>query len=269
MVTNATAGSGANASTVGYSLTDFSDGPQPYSQPWDTSDPFFSASTRVLLQRVLKCYVRQPIVLVGIPGNVLCCAVFLKQGLSDRINLLLFWMAVADLTNLVAQLLLMPGCYLVDPLHVANWSVIVNTKIAPINWFLSFVSGMLVLLLSVERCISVVAPFKAQRFLTYRIATDVMFYFVLISKPVFLVIMIVCCTITKIHLRRASLARVKMGGNVTEEAKSGENRITIMLLVVYPGRFKALVMLPEKSPGLINHLSIHPWRNACCTKRQS
>ncbi|KAL8569081.1 hypothetical protein ACOMHN_054227 [Nucella lapillus] len=168
MFDNATAGNGADASTVGYSLTDFSDGPQPHSQPWDTSDPFFSANTRDFLQRVLKCYVRQPIVLVGIPGNVLCCAVFLKQGLLDRINLLLFWLAVADLTSLAAQLLLMPGCYLVDPLHVANWSVIVNTKIVPINWCLTFVSGMLVLLLSVDRCVSVVAPFKAQRFLTYR-----------------------------------------------------------------------------------------------------
>ncbi|KAL8569088.1 hypothetical protein ACOMHN_054234 [Nucella lapillus] len=80
MFENATAGSGANASTVGYSLTDFSDGPQPHSQPWDTSDPFFSASTRVLLQRVLKCYFRQPIVFVGISGNFLCCAVFLKAN---------------------------------------------------------------------------------------------------------------------------------------------------------------------------------------------
>ncbi|KAL8588044.1 hypothetical protein ACOMHN_061210 [Nucella lapillus] len=282
MATSVTAGSSANASTVGYSLTDFSDGPQQYSQPWDISDPFMSASTRDLLRRMLKCYIQQPIIFVGIPGNVLCCAVFLKQGLSDRINLLLFWLAVADLNNLMTQLMMMYDCYLVDPVLLTTMGAVYTTYIGPLTWWLAFASGAVTLLLSVDRCLSVALPFQAKRLLQYRLtvaaisvsyllpltfslfnymaytlrwrtdlstnrsvaymapttwlpmenklAFDLKAYFSAITGPVFLVVMIVCCTITIMHLRRASQSRVKMSGNMTEEAKSGENRINVMLM---------------------------------------
>ncbi|KAL8604652.1 hypothetical protein ACOMHN_013432 [Nucella lapillus] len=61
--------SGANTDVFG-SLSNLSDGElQPGLMPWDNSDPFTSYSTRILLQRVLKCYVRQAVVFVGIPAN--------------------------------------------------------------------------------------------------------------------------------------------------------------------------------------------------------
>ncbi|KAL8585795.1 hypothetical protein ACOMHN_037358 [Nucella lapillus] len=149
--------------------------PSDSPDPWDSSDPFFSASTRDLMQKVLKCYIRQLIVFVGIPGNLLCCAVFLKQGLSDKINLLLFWLAVSDLSVLLAQLFLMPGCYLLEPLQAANWDVISNTVIVPVTWAMILTSGTLVMFLSVDRCLSVVLPFRAKMLLNYRLTVAAIF----------------------------------------------------------------------------------------------
>ncbi|KAL8602695.1 hypothetical protein ACOMHN_058648 [Nucella lapillus] len=45
-----------------------------------------------------------------------------------------------------------------------------------------------------------------------RLVTNVSHYFRVVVKPVFVVIMIVCCVITVLHLRRASRARGAMGG---------------------------------------------------------
>ncbi|KAL8608855.1 hypothetical protein ACOMHN_066031 [Nucella lapillus] len=352
------------------SVSNYSDGdPQSGLNPWDTSDPLFSHTTRILMQRVLKCYVRQAIVFMGIPGNVLCCVVFFKQGLSDKINLLLFWLAVADLSNLVSQVLLMPGCYLTDKVQAGNWAVIGNIKIGFVSWWLGnltgtlivvvsghrclsvalpfkarrllgyslpsqvllmpgcyltdkvqagnwavigninigFVSwwlgnltGTLIVVVSVHRCLSVALPFKARRLLSYRstaiaivlsyvisllvflpallvytirwrldpssstnnnnrsiayivdtpwfpierkLAIDMVYYCFVVAMPTFLGIMVVCCVITIVHLRRASRQRLKMTGNVTEEAKTGQNRITVMLLVIC-GAY-AVLALPE------------------------
>ncbi|KAL8573047.1 hypothetical protein ACOMHN_010477 [Nucella lapillus] len=91
-----------------------------------------------------------------------------QQGLSDKINLLLFWLAVADLSNLLSQLLLMPGCYLTDKIQALNWAVVVNTTISNVNWWLGNLSGILVVVVSVHRCLPVALPLKAKRLLGYR-----------------------------------------------------------------------------------------------------
>ncbi|KAL8572993.1 hypothetical protein ACOMHN_013969 [Nucella lapillus] len=151
-------------------VTQLSNGSGPAGFPWDTSDPFFSAYTRDLLKTVFKCYIRQIICLVGVPVNIICCMVFLKQGLVDKVNLLLFALAVADVANLGTMLLFFPTCYLkmFDSLYASNWDTIVNTKVVYVNRIASFVSGTLIVILSLDRCLSVVFPLKAGRILTFR-----------------------------------------------------------------------------------------------------
>ncbi|KAL8558638.1 hypothetical protein ACOMHN_022561 [Nucella lapillus] len=275
--------------------------PLPGSRPWDVVDPFFTYAVRVLMQRLLKCYVRQFVVFVGIIGNGLCCAVFFQQGLTDRINLMLFWLAVADLGNLLSHMLLMPGCYLADVTQVNNWSVVVNAKISYINWWMGHLSGMLIVLVSVHRCLSVALPLKARSLLGYRptvagivacyvvslaiflpsllvhtvswttdpstnrtvaslvktpwfpldsaLAVNIVYNFLLVALPAFTAVMVVCCTVTIVHLRRASRQRLKMTGTVTEDARAGQNRITVMLLVIC-GVYIVLA-LPETIFGII------------------
>ncbi|KAL8608188.1 hypothetical protein ACOMHN_016643 [Nucella lapillus] len=283
-------------------LSNLSDGgAQAGLMPWDTSDPFSSYGTRVLMQGVLRCYVRQAIVLIGIPANVMCLVVFFKQGLSDKINLLLFWLAVADQGNLLGQALLMPGCYLTDKTLQDNWEILVNFKISILSWWLGNLSGILIVIVSVNRCLSVVLPLRAKRLLGYRptvimialcyvmslmvflpsflaftigyetdlstnrsmayvddttwfpidgnMAFKVVHYFFIVALPVLQCLMVVCCIITIVHLRQASRQRLKMTGNVTEEAKAGQNRITVMLLVICGVYF--VLTLPETSFAIL------------------
>ncbi|KAL8608125.1 hypothetical protein ACOMHN_016580 [Nucella lapillus] len=88
--------------------------------------------------------------------------------MSDKINLLLFWLAVVDLSSLLSQLLLMPRCYLTDKVQVGNWAVIDNIKTAYVGWWLGHLSGILIVVVSVHRCLFVALPLKAKRLLGYR-----------------------------------------------------------------------------------------------------
>ncbi|KAL8589781.1 hypothetical protein ACOMHN_020784 [Nucella lapillus] len=143
-------------------------GGQVVGNPWDSSDPYISAHTRDLMLSVLKCYLQQIISVIGILGNALCCVVFWKQGLSDRINLLLFWLAAIDLVNLAVQLPAFLTCYTSDWVLINNVTILINAKMGRIYMACGIVSGCLIVVMSVERCLFVVIPFKARRLLTYR-----------------------------------------------------------------------------------------------------
>ncbi|KAL8616450.1 hypothetical protein ACOMHN_041053 [Nucella lapillus] len=135
---------------------------------WDSSDPFFTSQAREKIKDIVKCYIHIYLIYIGIPGNIVCCLVFWKQGLSDRINLLLFWLAVIDFFNLATQLPVKIPCYLSDKIFVSNLYVIANAKIIRVNFWCGFVSGTLIVVMSVDRCLSVVMPLRARRLLTYR-----------------------------------------------------------------------------------------------------
>ncbi|XP_076455529.1 putative G-protein coupled receptor B0563.6 [Babylonia areolata] len=250
-----------------------------------------------------KCYLRQSVIFLGIPGNMLSCAVFSKQGLSDRINLLLFWLAVADLTNLVTQLMFNPSCYLSDGVQAHNWDTVFHAKIVYINLWSAFVSGILIVIMSVDRCLSVAVPLKARRLLSHRpmvvaillsylvplvcylpgflsftvkwrtdpssnrsvaymavsnwipldnrFAILIIDLLVLIVKPISLVIVVVCCVITIVFLRKASRKRLQMTGATNkEESEVGENRITKMLLFLC--FTYAVLILPEICSHITN-----------------
>ncbi|KAL8578064.1 hypothetical protein ACOMHN_019780 [Nucella lapillus] len=137
-------------------------------RPWDTSDPFVDVYTRVLVVTVFKCYVRQATLLIGVPGNAICCVVFWKQGLSDRINLLLFWQAVIDFLHLALQVPTMITCYSSDSILNNNVDIILSTKIIRMYVACGAISGVLAVVMSVERCLHVVFPIRARRLLTYR-----------------------------------------------------------------------------------------------------
>ncbi|XP_076455793.1 allatostatin-A receptor-like [Babylonia areolata] len=168
MFTNHTPDMDPYPSTVA-SLADFvSDTPTPDPRPYENSDPFISSDTMYLIRSIFKCYVRQLLAFLGVPGNVVSCAVFFKQGLSDRINLLLFWLAVADLVHMASHLFFVPSCYLSDKIDDYNWAAVTDAKVTSIKDWSTFVSGSLIMIMSVDRCLSVVIPLKARRLLTYR-----------------------------------------------------------------------------------------------------
>ncbi|KAL8570521.1 hypothetical protein ACOMHN_008878 [Nucella lapillus] len=91
-----------------------------------------------------------------------------KQGLGDRIQLLLFWLAVADLLNLTCQLLMTGACYLQgDPGLLQSWTVIASTKVNYTATWTNSVAGGLILIMSVDRFFTVAFPFRARSLLTF------------------------------------------------------------------------------------------------------
>ncbi|KAL8578067.1 hypothetical protein ACOMHN_019783 [Nucella lapillus] len=147
-------------------LTDDDD--KVFGNPWDNTDPFTSAYTRKMMSYAFICYIRQAILFMGIPGNAICCAVFVKQGLSDRINLLLFWLAVIDFGHLSLQFPSSIACYTTDRVLIHNVEMVVYAQISRMFIASGKISGNLVVVMSVERCLHVVIPFRARRLLTYR-----------------------------------------------------------------------------------------------------
>ncbi|KAL8623473.1 hypothetical protein ACOMHN_015681 [Nucella lapillus] len=177
------------------------------------------------------------------------------------------------------------GCYFSDDLQRKNWEVFVTAKLTFVNVWTNFVSGTLIVIMSVDRCLCVAMPLKSAKLLTYRpmvaaialtwvaelacylplflvfsvkwrvdpttnrtvayravsdwFTTDTTMvfnipnYISLIVMPLSLVVVVVCCTITILHLRRASRHRRKMVASAKEgEGDSEVNRITRMLLVL-------------------------------------
>ena len=95
-----------------------------------------------------------------------CCLCCLQQGLRDRINILLFSLAVADLMNLVTQLLQNLTCFM-DSVDSANWNVFMTPQVFYLSRYANFVSGMLIVVMAVDRCLSVTLPMKASRILSF------------------------------------------------------------------------------------------------------
>ncbi|KAL8604973.1 hypothetical protein ACOMHN_028601 [Nucella lapillus] len=149
-------------------VTELGDAGRAVGRPWDTSDPFFTAETRNLIRIIFSCGIHPVVLYPGILANLTCCVVFWKQGLSDRINLLLFWLAVADCLHLASRIQTSITCYSSDNILIQQVVIIADAKINIIYAACGFISGNLIVVMSVERCLHVVIPFKARRLLTYR-----------------------------------------------------------------------------------------------------
>ena len=80
---------------------------------------------------------------------------------------MLFSLAVADLINLVTRLLQSLTCFM-DSLDSANWDVFMAPQVFHLNRYANFVSGLLIVIVAVDRCLSVTLPLKACRILSFR-----------------------------------------------------------------------------------------------------
>ena len=74
--------------------------------PWDNPDNLVSADTEALVDRVKSVYVMPVLSVIGIVSNAINMAVFMRQGLKDRIHLCLTALSFADLVYMVVHLTL-------------------------------------------------------------------------------------------------------------------------------------------------------------------
>ncbi|KAL8583977.1 hypothetical protein ACOMHN_048584 [Nucella lapillus] len=164
---------------------------------WDSQESVLSYETEQVVFLIHSLGIIPVLFVFGAPLNLLNMLVFFKQGLSDRINVCLFSLALVDLLYLI----------LVFVFNVARayWRL-VEGQLADAAFRYSINSGLLGLygisyaafvlsaLISTERCVCVLFPLKARRCISTRA----------------MVMIIVLSVLTLIGLWFVVLARLKV-----------------------------------------------------------
>nr|KAG5713991.1 hypothetical protein BaRGS_020319 [Batillaria attramentaria] len=127
------------------------------------ADSIISYATVVLVERIATCGVSPVLFLVGVPTNVLNCIVFYRQGLRDRMNLLLFSLALVDMAFVALFLVTNSHCLLgfFRPDLEGWWKVYERKYFAGLHRGFLISSGCLTTIVAVERCLCVTLPLKA------------------------------------------------------------------------------------------------------------
>ena len=134
--------------------------------PWDNPKNLVSWETELLVDR-LKSGIFIPILyLIGAPTNVVNMAVFFRQGLSKRINMCLFSLALLDLISITAILSFhaerIYTQFVDNERYSSSYRYIVNNSILGLYAF-SMGSVLMSGIIATERCVCVLFPFRAQR----------------------------------------------------------------------------------------------------------
>ncbi|KAL8621825.1 hypothetical protein ACOMHN_016311 [Nucella lapillus] len=159
-------------------------------KPWDNPHNLVDYVTSHTLETIINAGLLSVVVCVGIMGNVLNMLIFAKQGLHDRINVCLFSLALADWGYLLA-LFTYKSFSLLALISKAMgdlWKVRSLNTILGVFWGFSTTSNLLTLLVSVERCVCVVSPFRAKQLLKTKVMVILIvliYFFVLSSSLIF------------------------------------------------------------------------------------
>ncbi|XP_076445901.1 uncharacterized protein LOC143283541 [Babylonia areolata] len=158
--------------------------------PWNNSDNIVSAETESIVMRIHHT-VAVCLFLIGGPGNVINMAVFYKQGISDRVNLCLFFLSLADELHLASMFF-----FFAEPFHLQFtmkemfgpfFTFIVNNRLLGLGGF-TFVSNVLSAIIAIERCVCVISPLKVQTLMRARtMAAVIIAVFVVVISLYFLV----------------------------------------------------------------------------------
>ena len=138
--------------------------------PCDNAENLVDKVTREEVEGLLLMTVLPSLEFFGVTTNVINCMVFVRQGLRDRINLCLFSLALADTSFLLFMFSgrFFPFLGLFDRELREFWSEkFLNTVLGPMLGTMN-ISNLMTMVISVERCICVVSPFTAKRFLKTR-----------------------------------------------------------------------------------------------------
>ncbi|KAK7476638.1 hypothetical protein BaRGS_00032113, partial [Batillaria attramentaria] len=123
-----------------------------------------SAKATQLVLTIVNAGILPVLVLFGVTGNVINMAVFARQGLSDRVNICLFSLALSDsgfnLFHFASRLNALFGLF--DSALAEYWQ---SRGLIFIGVYMGFLntSNTLILIVSLERCVCVISPLRAKR----------------------------------------------------------------------------------------------------------
>ena len=134
--------------------------------PWNNPHNLISLEVEQLFYRIKAGIIIPVLFLVGFPTNCINMAVFLKQGLKERINLCLFSLALIDLIYLSAVFVFYAeqicSQFTDGERYGPVYRYMVHNRITTLFGF-GYMDMLLVALVSTERCICVLFPLRAQR----------------------------------------------------------------------------------------------------------
>ena len=138
--------------------------------PCNNPENLIDEETGKQVEHLLQIILLPSLELFGVITNVINCVVFVKQGLRDRINLCLFSLALADTSFLLLMFTAKFYSFLslFDKDAGEYWSQKhLNTVLGPLFATMN-ISNLMTMIISVERCICVLSPFTAKKFLKTR-----------------------------------------------------------------------------------------------------
>ncbi|KAL8573484.1 hypothetical protein ACOMHN_047755 [Nucella lapillus] len=134
--------------------------------PWNHPGNLVSWQTEELFYKICSGLLIPLFFIFGTPANVLNMVVFYKQGLKERINFCLFFLALVDILHLTPV-------FIFQAEHLTSWFTndLRNGKIYRFmlnNYLVGFYgfgygSMLLAAIISTERCVCVLFPLTAQR----------------------------------------------------------------------------------------------------------
>lgn len=112
---------------------------------------------------ILNCVCKPLVACAGLPANCLCCLVFMRQGLRDRMNLCLFTRSLADLCYVITSLPLSFAAFVELADKTRGEELYFRLLMPSVGVMHTFrtLSGSVSLLVAVERCMCVVLPLRA------------------------------------------------------------------------------------------------------------
>ena len=149
--------------------------------PWDSPRNLISRETELLVRRLQTAIFIPILYVVGIPANVINMAVFFRQGLSKRINMCLFSLALLDLISLtVIFSFYAERIFTIDgEKYWPAYGYMVNNNVIGL---IGFGNGSVLLsaIISTERCICVLFPLRSQRCIPTKVLAAIIVVSVLV-----------------------------------------------------------------------------------------
>ncbi|XP_076465405.1 uncharacterized protein LOC143297116 [Babylonia areolata] len=139
--------------------------------PWDNPDNMVSQDVEQAVDTAVGAVCLPILFLISAPTNILNMLVFWKQGLKERINLCLFYLSCVDFVHMLhAFFCNVDRFYLPINQPVKFGPVfrfIVNHRLLGLR-SLTWLSGVVSMLIACERCFCVLSPLRSQTVLSTR-----------------------------------------------------------------------------------------------------
>ncbi|XP_067687273.1 FMRFamide peptide receptor frpr-18-like [Haliotis asinina] len=131
-------------------------------------EPMVDKATRDMVEDIVYCWFLPVLTVLGTTGNIFSCIVLIIQGLNDSTNIFLFVLTLSDTGNLLTNGIRRVQCILgkFDARLGMNYYMVTLPQMKVITIIFSRLTGVITMLISLERCVAVTRPMKVRIWFT-------------------------------------------------------------------------------------------------------